>query len=253
MATPSSPEAGSSAGGAAAPVNHLGRIFGALFNPKATFAEIAARPSWVAPILLLTLIGLGVSTVLNQKMDWESYIRQKAEQNTRFAQLSEPQKQRALESQVKFAPVSAYVFGAIGAVIFALILSGIYLGAFNLFAGAGLRFGAVFGITSHALIPTCLGSVLAIVVAMAKPKGELDPEHLLASNLGAVLGSDAPKWLVSLATSIEFFWIWVMVLLAVGFSAANPKKVSMGTAFGIVLGLWAAWLTVKVGWVAIFS
>ncbi len=58
------------------PINHFGRMVGVLFNPKPTFQDIAGRPSWVAPIVLLALLGLGLSWVMNQRVDWESYIRQ---------------------------------------------------------------------------------------------------------------------------------------------------------------------------------
>jgi hypothetical protein len=44
-----------------------------------------------------------------------------------------------------------------------------------------------------------------------------------------------------------------MALLAIGFAAANPKKISKGGAFGVVLGVWAVWVLVKVCWAAIFG
>lgn len=238
---------------APAPMNHLGRIFGVLFSPRATLEDIARRPSWLAPLVVLAILGLGVSFFLNQRVDWGSYIRQKAEQNPRFAQLTEEQKQNALGVQVKLAPVLTHVFGAVGAALTALFFALVFWGAFNLFAGSGLRFGNSFGIASHALVPSGIGSLLAIVVMVAKTRGEVDPEHLVASNVGAFLGSDAPRWLASLGSSLDIFWIWIFCLLAIGFSAANPKKASLGKAFGIVFGLWVVWVSAKVGWAAIFS
>jgi hypothetical protein len=246
-ATPAAPGAPE----AQEPINHFGRIFGALFSPQATFGEIARRPSWIAPLAVLAILGLGVGYFLNQRVDWGSFIRQKAEQNPRFARLTEEQKQNALSVQVKIAPISAYVFGPLGPAIAALFLALVYWGAFNLFAGSGLRFGNSFGIASHALVPSGIGSLLAIVVMAAKKHADVDPEHLLASNVGAMLGSDAPHWLESLASSLDIFWIWILCLLAVGFSAANPKKASLGKALGIVFGLWAIWVLAKVGWAAI--
>jgi hypothetical protein len=235
------------------PVNHFGRLIGVFFRPKATFGEIAARPSWLAPILLLSIVGLGVGAMMNQRVDWGSFIRQQAEKNSRFAQLPEDQKERALGPQARFAPIITYVFGALGAGIGALILTLIYWGAFNLFAGAQLRFGSSFGIISHAFMPSAIASLLAILTLYLKKFGEADPQHLLASSLGAFLGSDAPKWLDTLGNSIEIFWIWCLALMAIGFSAANPKKVSTGKAYGIVFGLWLFWLVVKVGWAVAFS
>ena len=236
-----------------APINHFGRIVGALFSPQATFQDIVRRPSWIAPIVLFSLLGLGFSWVMNQRVDWESFIRQQAEKSSRFAQLSEEQKQRALAPQTKYAPIFAYVIGLLGAPLLALILASVYLGAFNLFAGAGLRFAQSFGIAAHALLPTVIASVLGIITMLLKSRGEVDPERLLASNVAVLLPGDAPRWQVALGSSLDIFWIWTLILLGVGFAAANPKKVSTGKGIGIVFAIWAVWLLVKVGWAAAFS
>ncbi len=246
MATIPTPEA-------QAPINHFGRMMGALFSPKATFEDIARRPSWIAPIVLLTILGLCLSYMMNQRVDWNSFIRQQAEKSPRFAQLSEEQKQQALGPQTKYAPMIAYAFGLLGPGVFAVILALIYWGAFNLLTGAGLRFGGSFGIAAHAFVPSALASVLAIVTMYLKRPGEVDPERLLASNVAVLLPGDAPQWQVSLGQSLDIFWIWVLLLLATGFAAANPKKVSLGKAVGIVFGLWAVWLLLKVGWHLAFS
>ena len=236
---------------APSPINHVGRLIGALFNPKPTFESIAARPSWIAPIALFVVLGLVFSFFLNKRMDWESYIRQQAEKNPRFAQLSEDQKQNALGMQVKLAPAFAYVFGAVGNAVFVLIMTLILWGSFNLFAGAKMGFGNSFGITAHAFMAWFVATLVTLMVMVLKKPGEVDPEHLLGSHLGVFLSDSAPKWLEKLASSFELFWIWVLVLLAVGFSAANPKKVSMGKSLGIVFGLWGFWVLLKVGWAAI--
>jgi hypothetical protein len=234
-----------------APINHFGRIIGALLNPRKTFEDIARRPSWIAPVLLMSIIGLGVAAMMNQRVNWGTFIRQKAEQNARFAQLSEEQKDRALGTQVKYAPVFSYCIGGLGTMIAVLIFALIYLGAFNLFAGAGLNYKASLGITSHAYLPSAIAGILVLITLPLKAYGDVDPEHMLASNLGAFLGSDSPKWLQTLGTSIDIFWIGILVLFAIGYSAANPKKIKTSTAFGIVFGLWAVWVLAKVGWAAI--
>jgi hypothetical protein len=44
-----------------------------------------------------------------------------------------------------------------------------------------------------------------------------------------------------------------MILMAFGFSAADPKKISFGKALGTVVGAWLIYVIVKVGLVAAFS
>ncbi len=56
------------------PVSAMARITGVLFSPSKTFADIARRPSWVAPFLLLIALSLGISVLIGQKTDWRSFF-----------------------------------------------------------------------------------------------------------------------------------------------------------------------------------
>jgi hypothetical protein len=38
--------------------------------------------------------------------------------------------------------------------------------------------------------------------------------------------------------SLDVFGLWAIALVAIGFSAADPKKVPIGKAFGIVGTVW---------------
>ena len=81
---------------------------------------------------------------------------------------------------------------------------------------------------SHAFVPLIISSLVAIVVLVIKQRGDADPEHFLAGSLSAFLPDNAPKWQETLGQSLELFWIWTLALVAIGFSAANPKKIKPG-------------------------
>jgi hypothetical protein len=236
---------------AAAPVSAIGRIVGVFASPKQTFTSIAEKPSWVAPMLLMMILAVVVGGLLNSKMNWAQYIRHKAEENPRFEQLSEDKKDEAVAGQVKFWAGFSYAVGAVAIPISILIFAGIYLVAFNLMSGAGVRYGQSFAITTHAFLPAAITSVLAMIILPLKTYGDVDPENIVATSLKAYLPETAPKPLLALGSSLELFWIWCLVLVAIGFAAANPRKVKPGAAFGIVFGLWAVWILAKVGWAAI--
>jgi hypothetical protein len=236
---------------AQAPVSHFGRLIGVFFSPKQTFASIAERPSWLAPLALMVILGIGVGAMLNAKMNWAEYIRHKAEESSRFSQLSEEQKDRALAGQIKFWSNFSYGVAVVAVPVSALLFSLIYWGAFNLFRGAGLRYGQAFGITSHAFLPTAIANILALIILPLKSYGDVDPENIVATSLRAYLPDGAPKPLVALGGSLELFWIWFLVLVAIGFAAANPKKIKPAASFGIVFGLWAVWVLAKVAWALI--
>jgi hypothetical protein len=236
---------------AQARINHFGRLIGVFVSPKQTLASIAERPSWLAPLVLLVVLGTSVGALLNTKMNWGEYIRHKAEENARFSQLSEEQKDQAVAGQIKFWSSFSYgaaiVFVPLSTLFFALI----YWGAFNLFSGAGLRFGAAFGITTHAFLSTAIANILALIILPLRSYGDVDPENIVATSLRAYLPDGASKPLVALGGSVELFWIWFLVLVAIGFAAANPKKIKPAASFGIVFGLWGVWVLGKVAWALI--
>jgi Yip1 domain len=238
---------------AQASLGTFGRLTGVLFNPKPTFADIARRPSWIAPIVLLSLLGIGVGYVMNQRVDWGTFIRQQAEKSSRFAQMTDQQKDQALAPQIKYAPAFTYAVGLLATFIIAVILAGVYLGAFKLSAGSELNFGKSLAIVSHALMPSAIASVLGIITMLLKQPGDVNPQNFLVSNVGALLSNDAPRWEASLGASLDIFWIWTLILLAIGYSATNPKKLSTARAAGFVFGIWVVWVLVKVGWAVAFS
>ena len=226
----------------------VSRMTGVIFAPTKTFTEIARRPTWAAPFIITCLLSIVVSSLIAQKTDWRGFFERQMSKNSRTEQMPQEQKDRIMESQVKYGPKIAFAFGLIITAFLMLFLTLIYWGAFNLFTGAGLDFKTSFGIVTHACVPWIISSILAIIILLIKRSGDVDPEHFLASNLAAFLPDDAPPWLESLGQSMELFWIWAMALIAIGFSAANPKKIKPAGAFLTVFGIWAVWVMGRVAW-----
>ena len=66
----------------------MSRVFGALFSPQKTFEDIARKPSWLLPIVLITLFSIVVSVGINQRMNWREFMSQQIEKSPQGAQLS---------------------------------------------------------------------------------------------------------------------------------------------------------------------
>lgn len=236
-----------------AQIGTVGRLVGTLFSPKQTFADIARRPSWIAPIVLISLLALLVTAIFSQRVGWRAFMEKQFANNKRMEQMSPEQRQQALDQALKITPIIAYAGAVLGTTIVALIVAGVLLGIFNVLAGAGLNFKTSLGIVSHAWMPSVVGLLIGILVLFLRSPETIDIEHLIASNLGAAVSDESPKWLMTLATSIDIFTFWTIGLMAIGYSAANPKKISVGKAFAYVLLVWVAYVFVHTGWVAIFS
>ena len=234
-------------------VSPVGRIIGVFFSPKATFEDIVRKPSWVLPVVLLTLFSLGVSFAINQRINWREFMSQQIEKSPQAASMSAEQKEQRIEGGAKFSPPFTYAIGLLGPIIGMLVVALVMWGAYNLLGGANTDFGTSFAITAHAFMTGLLSSLLFIVVLYLKPYGTVDLENPVATNLAAILQDDSSKVLVALLKSIDVFTIWTLILLAIGFAATNPKKLRGGKAFTIAFSVWAAYVVCRVGWAFIFS
>ena len=234
-------------------ISPFGRITGVFFSPKATFEDIVRKPSWLLPVVLLTLFSVGVTVAINQRINWHEFMSQQIEKSPQAAQLSAEQKEQRIEAGAKFTPIFTYCVGVLGPIIFILVVAVAMWGAFNLLAGANTNFGTSFAISAHAALTGLVSSILFALILYLKPYGTVDLENPLATNLAAILPEDASKWLVALCKSFDIFTFWTLILLAIGFAATNPKKLKGSKAFSIAFSAWAVYVVLRVGWAFIFS
>lgn len=234
-------------------IGTVGRMTGVLFSPKETFADIVRRPTWIAPVVVVCVLSIAVVALFGQRVGWRSTIEKQFANNSRIQQMTPEERQAALERGVKAAPYYGYVFSVLGAVIGVLLIAGIYLGMFNGMAGAELNFKAALGIVTHSWMPFVIQGLLAFPVIFLRDPSTIDVNHLVASNLGALLPIDSSKWLMSLGTSLDIFTFWTLYLLAVGFSVSNRKKISVGKALVLVLIPWVFFVCLKMGLAALFT
>jgi hypothetical protein len=234
-------------------IGAFGRIIGAIINPRPTFEDIARKPSWLLPLLLLIILSLSITTIFGKRVGWRAFMEKQLAQNSRVQQLTPEQREQTLETQVKVAPIIGYVFGVIGFPIIALVVAAIFMGIFNATSSAALDLKTSLGVVAHSWMPYVIASLLGILILYLKPPDQIDIQNLVASNAGTFLSSDAPKWLLSLCTSLDLFTFWVLGLMAFAYSAVRPKKIKFGNALTWIVGIWAVFVLVKVGFAAMFS
>jgi hypothetical protein len=189
---------------------------------------------------------------MNQKVDWRDVASKRIEESPRAANLSPEQKEQQLAMSAKISPGIAYGFGIAWPILQALIVGGVFLLAYNLIGGAGARFGSALGITAHAFFPWILYSLLFILILYLKAPGTVDLDNPIATNVGAFLPESTPKAILSLAKSIDLFSIWTLLLISIGFTAVNPKKLK-GKSLSIAISVWAVYVAIKMGGAWIFS
>jgi hypothetical protein len=235
----------------------VARIFGVIFSPKPTFESIVQRPTWILPLVLIVLVSTLVIFVFSQRVGWRGFMERQDQTNSRVQKQMESmtpdQREQMLETQTKYAAIFGYVGVVLGTFIVAIVVAAVLLAAFNLIGGAKISFMTSLAIVAHSWVPSIIGGILGILIIFLKDPSTVDIQHLVAANAGAFLPDDAPKWQETLLTSFDLFIFWSMILMAIGYSATNPKKISFGKAFGTIVSVWLLYVIVKVGFTAAFS
>jgi hypothetical protein len=185
-------------------------------------------------------------------VDWRDVATKRLEESPRAANLTPEQKEQQVAIGAKISPGVAWGIGICWPILQALVVGAVLLLAYNLVGGAGTRFSASMGIVSHAYFPWIFYSLLFILILLLKAPGTVDLDNPIATNVGSFLPESTPKALMSLGKSLDIFSIWTMILISIGFTAVNPKKLA-GKALGIVLSVWGIFVVCKMGIAWIFS
>jgi hypothetical protein len=229
-------------------ISPVGRVVGTFFSPTPTFQSIAAKPGFLLPLIIWTAVSILIGITLQPRVDYDKLVRSAIEKQGRT--LPEDQMQAAVERQKKISGVITMVFSAIGPLLAALLVTLVYWGAFKAF-GWDFTFKQGLGVTTHGFLPNVLSA--AILAVVLRGKEMVDPRNLgdlVRSNLGFMVDPQSQPVVHSLAQSIDLFSFWVMFLLVIGYSAAARSN-KKGTAWGIVIAVWAVFVLGKAGLAAI--
>jgi hypothetical protein len=231
----------------------LSRLSGVIFEPKKTFEDIARRPTFLVPLVLVIAVAIGFFVAFSQRVGWERTIRQQMESSSQAQQLSPEERERQVAMGAKIAPIATYGGVIVATPIMDLIVAGILLGIAAGMMSAPITFKQVFGVVCWSYVPTAISMVLAVVVMFLKSPEDFNMKNPLVFNPGAFLEPNMPsKFINSLATSLDLFVFWIILLMATGLKAAGGKKFSFGSALFAVVLPWGIFILGKAAWASIF-
>ncbi|HXN47445.1 MAG TPA: Yip1 family protein [Bryobacteraceae bacterium] len=233
-------------------MSEAGRLVNVIVDPKPAFADIAARPSFWVPMVLVTLCVLAYLLAFSSHVGWEHFMRQQFENSSRAQNMSPEDRERAIEMQLKFAPAFGTVIPVIITPVIMLITAGVLLFVFNNMFGATASYRQALAVAAYASLPRVLATAGALAVMFLKDPTDFDLKNPAGYNLGFYVDPHSvPAWLHSLLTSIDVFTIWVLLLLAAGMAAVTRKPFK--SALTGVLIPWAVVVLIGMAWAAIFG
>ncbi len=221
------------------PLSEIERVVDTFVAPSKIFTDLRRSANWLVPWLLLAIASVALVVVVDQKLGMEKVVEnQLAMQPKQAAQLEKlsPEDRAArMQTVVKFNRAIAYAYPVVIVIVLAIIAA-VLLGSFNFGFGAELTFNQCLAVCMYASLPSILKALIAIL-AIAVGGGEAFTfQNPVASNLSGLVDPSS-HFLYSIATSIDVFTIWTLVLTGVGISCLT--KLKRGTCLGVVFGWWA--------------
>jgi hypothetical protein len=230
------------------------RLTGVFFEPSKTFEDVAARPNFWVPLILIMAFSLAYMVLFGQQVGWERQIRHQTETSSRAAQQTPEQREAGIQIGLKIAPIAAIGGVLLGVPLVTLIWAAVLLGIVKGMMSVPLRLKQVFAILCYAGLPGAIMVLLSIAVMFMKPPDDFNLQNPLFFNPGAMMDpTTSSKFVYSLASSLDLFRLWNLVLIAIGLKAAGGKLISMGGAVTAVFLPWAIWILCAAALAGVFS
>lgn len=223
------------------------RFFGILFAPKETFQAVVAKPRWLTiALVVIVLTGgaqlwFGSTTVGRQATLDETVRKTEAFGFTVSDQMYEGFRKGIMEPEPWRMGLSAGMMVVMPPIIWAVIAGVFYL----VFAATGGQstFKQVYAVVVHSTVVTVVGTLLIT------PVNYFRESLSSATNLGVFVPFlPEGSFLARLLGMVDLFWVWWLMVLAIGLAVCYRKKTrSVAVALFVVYGV------IAVGFAAIMA
>jgi len=235
------------------PLSEVERVVDTFVAPSKTFTDLRRSSNWIVAYLLIAIFSIALVVVVDKKLGMEKVVENglalAPKQAAQLDQLSPDARAAQIDKIVKFNRVFAYAYPIV-ILVFLLIVAAVLLGSFNFGLGAELGFNQCLAVVIYASLPGIVKALIAILVIAMGAGEAFTFQNPIASNLSPLIDPSS-HFLYSVATSVDVFTIWTLVLTGIGFSCLT--KVKRGTCMGVVFGWWLLVVFVGAGISAAFS
>jgi hypothetical protein len=225
------------------PLSPVQRFMGVFTSPVAALQDIAARPDWVIPLIILAVSALIFTYLMLPAI--VSDAAKNIDKMVDTGKLTAEQGEKAQAASQGFTKMFAPLMGALGEIAVGLIAAAILLFVGNIVMSGRAVYRQMFSVYLWTGMVNLIGGVLRIPLALKQntmmvffsPAAFMDPEV-------------QETVLFRTASFLDVFVLWRLILIAIGFAAVY--KFSMGKSLGIILGLYALLIAVSVTFMGLF-
>jgi hypothetical protein len=225
----------------------LSNIF---FEPGRTFEALRERPRFLVAALIALALFMTFYLAYMQRVGYDNIVNAEIETRARGAEVSDAQKAAGRAIQAKpFVKAIRYVSPVIAIVIAFAAGAGIYLlGA--MLMGSGISYKQALSVWTYASLPPLVLTMIANLVLLFVSPPTDDPEiarglsGLVHANAGVIVDAAAHPVLATALGALDLFAIYGLFLAALGLR--KVARLSSGSAWAIVLGLWLLGMIARV-------
>lgn len=243
-----------------APLSEGARIVNTFIAPSKTFADLRRKASWWVPWLIISVFSLIFIYTVDRQVGFEQITQNEIAKSPKRAEQIEklPADQQANNLRIsttirRYASYAVPILALIGFLVIAVVL----WATFSLAAGAAVPFPVALAIVIYGSLPSIfhvlLGTISLIAGSMsgALDKAAYNIQNPVATNPAYFLDPTGNKFVYGIASALDVFMLWTIVLIGIGFAANG--KVKRGTAIGIVLGWYILYKLIGAGTAVAFS
>ncbi len=227
------------------------RVIGVFVTPLETFADIARRPAFIAPVILLMLSSFAVTYTISKRIGVEAIVEREFANNPRLADMPSERREQAMATATTFARYAMFASPIIFLPLSILIISGVLLAMGNFVMGGEAEYKQMLAVTAYGMLPGVLYALLAIVLVFIKNPADFDVQNMAATNLALLFDAAEHRVLHRLGASLDLFSFWQIFLLGTGVAAAT--RISRAKGIIAVAIPWALWVLGAAGLAALRS
>jgi hypothetical protein len=224
------------------------RLLNTFIAPSKTFSDLRRNSRWWAPWVVLASAFLAFMAVIDQKVGFDQIAHTMTANSSRAAQIEQlPPDQRAkqYDSIARFTRVLAYA-SPVTTLIAYLIVAAVLMATFRFGAGAELGYKTSLAIVMYSALPFAISALVGILSLSAGANPEsFNLNNPVASNPAYFMDMAGNKFFYTLASALDVFTIWSIVLMAIGFARNN--KLRVGTCFTVIASWYLLWKLLAAG------
>lgn len=227
------------------------RLINVFIAPSKTFDDIRRKASWWVPFLLISISAIGFFVMIDKKVGFDEVARSMLANNKSIQQLPPAQQELAISRTAMGLKIGEYA-APIFVLLYVTIVAAVLFASFNFIMDAQVSFGRAMAIVMYGWLPRIVLGILAMVsLAFLNPEG-FRMENPVGTNPAYFLDfNTSSKFVYGILSAFDLIALWIVALLGMGFARNAKKKISTGSAIGVVATWYFLYMLVTAGLAAL--